>query len=171
MRDSFTSMHVFNVSNEKLIAALMSYLDVAYLSQQIQMLQQGRALTQEEDRKMFHYIFRKKGKHDVFLEESHASIYMDIGPCPDIEIYAQDISRLVNGSVLFYSTFENDPVECGLCHNGETVTMLVRGNGRDRELVHKKMSMDAFYSTIGKDVQKKTNYNRIDVETLPDTVE
>ena len=172
MRDSFTSMHIFNIPHEKIIAALLSYFDVHYLERQIEMLRGGKKLTPEEDRKMFHYLFRLKGDYKVFLGESNSSMYMDIGPCPDIENYARDISGLTGGTVLFYSTFENDPVECGVCQKGETITMLVRGNGRDRELVHKEMNMKNFYAVVGtKSIQSKINYNRVDKDELAEAVE
>jgi len=163
MRDSCTSLHIFGVPHEETIRHLRTYLDTDMLQRRIEIMQSGKKLTQDEERLMFHYYFRAHSQHNVYLFADHASVYWETGPSPDVERNARDLSGLVQGKVLFFSAFECDPVMCGVCSHGDTVTMLVRGNGRDRELTRCDMRMKEYCAFLDPAGEKRIpNYNRID---------
>lgn len=170
--DFASCLHIFGAAPAAVCAALRAYFDADDLERQIAVLRSGKKLSPEEERRMFHYVFRAKGKHDVLLGDGAASVFMDLPPCPDVELYARELSDLTGGTVLFFATAEWDPVECGVCQHGATVTMLVRGDARSHELSHAEMDMDALYAALPRRADtRRTSYNRISKDELPRRLE
>jgi len=175
----FTSLHIFGAEEDAVVSGVQSVFggrtkgkkpDKSML---LAMLSGGLSSDADEaDVPAMQYEAALRENVRVYLGGSRASLYlnMDIGPA--VERLAQALSASCGGAVLYFSSFESDPLMCGVCIGGKTVTALVRGSTDDFFLERSRMDMEAFYAAVPCAPHTETSdYNRVDPLDLEEVVQ